>query len=533
MDRSVYCTVRWSNHSNNVNRFLSVNYAEEKYTDVALACDGHILKAHKMILAGCSPYFEDLFSMYSVANLCVAVEGIAYPILQLVLEFMYSGEIRVKHSELENLVKAGVKLKVKGLDAIKLNDLARGAERTTVIARPTDSNPNHKVVKVSRPVPPSAPKSPQKPADPAPSVNITSPHRMEPLQVQQERLKPIPKPVTYYGQKPGATSTPVAKHKQDFVNVSLEGSKSSGSPSKQKLSGDIPKSDKDQSPATSPTKPGTLSSESKRKVGEWLDSLERTDKKKDGEEAVPEAAPRQTRKRATKPYAARAAKEPKVPRAVKRLRGTNGVEGDGDPRELLTPELGEEADPDPIEAPEKALSPLKETPVKNIPEPETQSAEKEDAPAVNPQLKEEVTSAIDSEEPHQDDVEPAPVTKKKEEITTTRSRTIKKPARMADAEFEFDTEVVHTKKRRTRKTDEPEESPEGEAGQTPEVPSSPKKRKGGFFSFCADFRATVQGQFPGENRKEINKRLGILWQQLDQAGKDKYQDPDSRPKKDK
>ncbi|KAF6210331.1 hypothetical protein GE061_013435 [Apolygus lucorum] len=530
MDKSVYCTVRWSNHSNNVNRFLSVNYAEEKYTDVALACDGHILKAHKMILAGCSPYFEDLFSMYSVANLCVAIEGIAYPILQLVLEFMYSGEIRVKHSELENLVKAGVQLKVKGLDAIKLNDLTRGAERTTVIARPSDNNPNHKVVKLTRPVA-SVTKSSQNPPDLAAPVNVKSPPRkMEPLQVQQERLKPIPKPVTFYGQKPGATSTPLPKHKQEPLK-SLEGSKSPDALSKLKIGTD---SQEEQSSATSPAKTVTSSSDPKRKVGEWLDSLEPAEQKEESEETEPEPRPRQTRKRMTKPRAPRVVKGTKGPRAVKRLRGTNGVDGNEDLQEPVAIERDEEAGTDPATSPGKILSPIKESPVKNNPVPEVLGAGMKSDPAFPIVLKEEVTSAIDSEERNQEEEEPVPVPKKKEEITTTRSRTIKKPARMADAEFEFDTEVAHTKKRRSRKADEAEaDSAEGESAQ-PDVQTPPKRRKGNaFLSFSADFRAKLQEEYPGETRKEITKRLGLLWQNIDQAIKDKYQDTDSKPKKDK
>lgn len=50
--------LRWNNHTNNILQVFMEQYANEGLVDVTIACDGHFIKAHKMVLSACSPYFQ-------------------------------------------------------------------------------------------------------------------------------------------------------------------------------------------------------------------------------------------------------------------------------------------------------------------------------------------------------------------------------------------------------------------------------------------------------------------------------------------
>ena len=52
-----YC-LRWNNHQHNLLSVFEDLLHHEAFVDVTLACDGLQLKAHKMVLSACSPYFK-------------------------------------------------------------------------------------------------------------------------------------------------------------------------------------------------------------------------------------------------------------------------------------------------------------------------------------------------------------------------------------------------------------------------------------------------------------------------------------------
>ena len=61
-----YC-LRWNNHQHNLLSVFEDLLNHEAFVDVTIACDGLNLKAHKMVLSACSPYFQ---SMLKTASKC-------------------------------------------------------------------------------------------------------------------------------------------------------------------------------------------------------------------------------------------------------------------------------------------------------------------------------------------------------------------------------------------------------------------------------------------------------------------------------
>lgn len=55
--------LRWNNYRTNITAEFETLREGEHFVDVTLACDGQQLKAHKVVLSACSPYFKELLQV--------------------------------------------------------------------------------------------------------------------------------------------------------------------------------------------------------------------------------------------------------------------------------------------------------------------------------------------------------------------------------------------------------------------------------------------------------------------------------------
>lgn len=51
----------WNNFQDNLSTGFQNLFDRGDLVDVTLACDGKLLQAHKIVLAICSPYFQEMF----------------------------------------------------------------------------------------------------------------------------------------------------------------------------------------------------------------------------------------------------------------------------------------------------------------------------------------------------------------------------------------------------------------------------------------------------------------------------------------
>jgi len=89
---------------------------EEDFMDVTLSCDDDKqIKAHKVILSACSPFFKRILLKNPHPNPLLFISGVAYRDLKAILNFMYLGETNVEQSHLDSFMSACNIIKVKGL----------------------------------------------------------------------------------------------------------------------------------------------------------------------------------------------------------------------------------------------------------------------------------------------------------------------------------------------------------------------------------------------------------------------------------
>ncbi|XP_044012886.1 protein tramtrack, alpha isoform-like isoform X2 [Aphidius gifuensis] len=114
--------LRWNNHVSNVLQMFIEHYSSESFVDVTLSCEGRFIKAHKMILSACSPYFQELFLNHDAKHPMIIFYGMKYDDLQSIISFMYNGEIEVEESDLGDLLAVAETLQVKGLCNMRDNN---------------------------------------------------------------------------------------------------------------------------------------------------------------------------------------------------------------------------------------------------------------------------------------------------------------------------------------------------------------------------------------------------------------------------
>ena len=92
------------------------------FADVTLAtADNQQIRAHKVILSSCSPFFRNILLNNPHQNPILYLKGINHKELELVTQFIYQGQCQVRHEDIGAFLATGTDLEVSGLmEDIKL-----------------------------------------------------------------------------------------------------------------------------------------------------------------------------------------------------------------------------------------------------------------------------------------------------------------------------------------------------------------------------------------------------------------------------
>ncbi|XP_054718002.1 protein abrupt-like [Uloborus diversus] len=110
--------LKWENHPINLLSSFKSFQSSNVLVDVTLSCEGHSLKAHKLVLSACSPYFQSLFTENPCQHPIVFMSDMRFEIMKAIMDFIYNGEVNVAHDELSAFLKAAEALKVKKLSEV-------------------------------------------------------------------------------------------------------------------------------------------------------------------------------------------------------------------------------------------------------------------------------------------------------------------------------------------------------------------------------------------------------------------------------
>lgn len=110
--------LRWNNHQSNLLSVFDQLLHDESFVDVTLAVEGQLLRAHKMVLSACSPYFQALFINHPDKHPIVILKDVPYNDMRCLLDFMYRGEVSVDQDRLTAFLRVAESLRIKGLTEV-------------------------------------------------------------------------------------------------------------------------------------------------------------------------------------------------------------------------------------------------------------------------------------------------------------------------------------------------------------------------------------------------------------------------------
>ena len=134
MSTSEKFCLKWQHFQKNLSTSFGSLRDNGDFTDVTLACvDGQQVEAHKVILAACSPFFQNMLRSNKHPHPLIYMRGVKAEDLVAVIDFMYFGEAMIHQEDMDNFWALAQELNIKGL--------ASDVEGTTVVEQESKYTP--------------------------------------------------------------------------------------------------------------------------------------------------------------------------------------------------------------------------------------------------------------------------------------------------------------------------------------------------------------------------------------------------------
>ena len=110
-------SLKWANFKENTAATFTSLLNEDDYKDITLVSDdNHQIGAHKVVLISSSGFFKNLFAKNRDRNHpLVYMKGINFKELDAIIKFIYKGEVDVDKDGIEDFLRIGFDLHIKGL----------------------------------------------------------------------------------------------------------------------------------------------------------------------------------------------------------------------------------------------------------------------------------------------------------------------------------------------------------------------------------------------------------------------------------
>ncbi|GLH11902.1 Longitudinals lacking protein, isoforms H/M/V [Gryllus bimaculatus] len=119
MDSEDQFCLQWNDHKSTLVTVFESLLESGTLVDCSLAAEGQFLKAHKVVLSACSPYFELLFSEHKEKHPILILKDVKFQELKALMDYMYRGEVNIPQDRLRALLETAESLQIKGLGGCK------------------------------------------------------------------------------------------------------------------------------------------------------------------------------------------------------------------------------------------------------------------------------------------------------------------------------------------------------------------------------------------------------------------------------
>ncbi|XP_043209829.1 zinc finger and BTB domain-containing protein 45-like isoform X2 [Amphibalanus amphitrite] len=203
MNSQKFC-LKWDSFQGTVTSLFDQLRHDGELVDVTLCCEGQRVRAHRMMLSACSPYFRQLIQENPCQQLVFFLKDTSADDLRAIIEFIYKGSVNVAQSQLASFIKTAELLQIRGLSGEEDKPSAPAAPA----ALPSPAAKRRRLSDHDPPRPPSAP-APSPGRRPSQSPSLTSP--------SEHSAPPSPAPRPPPPPPPAAAAAPVKVEKTDPI----------------------------------------------------------------------------------------------------------------------------------------------------------------------------------------------------------------------------------------------------------------------------------------------------------------------------
>ena len=150
--------LKWNDHHSIFFSTAESLCVDDHLTDITLSCGKEEFSAHKLVLSVCSSYFKELFTPKSNSKnrpanhaAIIYLKDVNPRHMELLLNFMYRGEINVEEEELMELLSTAKGLQIRGLS--ESDEEEPKSETPTPKIQPEPTKRSTKAVKRPNPLP--------------------------------------------------------------------------------------------------------------------------------------------------------------------------------------------------------------------------------------------------------------------------------------------------------------------------------------------------------------------------------------------
>ncbi len=114
--------LKWRDYQSNFFSLAEELFEGEDLTDVTLCCGDHTtFQAHRLVLSVCSPHFRRVFAhaQQQSGRVFLFLHQVSGPEMERLLHYMYYGEVKIPHADLEAFIRAANGLCIRGLCSLQ------------------------------------------------------------------------------------------------------------------------------------------------------------------------------------------------------------------------------------------------------------------------------------------------------------------------------------------------------------------------------------------------------------------------------
>ena len=137
-------SLRWNDFESSISSNIGQLRDAQDFLDVTLVCENDQVRAHKLVISACSPFFRNILNKNPHQNPLLYMKGVQMRDMESVLDFMYYGEVSIFQNDLNTFLAVAEDLQVKGLTQKNNKDCSESSETKKTV--PLEENNSSKSI---------------------------------------------------------------------------------------------------------------------------------------------------------------------------------------------------------------------------------------------------------------------------------------------------------------------------------------------------------------------------------------------------